>query len=202
MSENNLVVGIDVGSQKIMIVRNDGEIILTDTGSVSRPNLISFFGRTRLIGEEAIPQQTGDNTIPLINAFIGKSWDEVKLMEVSKHLKCPLVCHSSGLAAFEVTYCNESRTFDSTTIFAMVISKLAERVKEVVGDGIKLSFALPPDSTPSLLRALKESCTIGGIDFNRISTFDSSDCLVKAYGRKLQAIRESEKNGIQVKSLP
>lgn len=35
-------VGIDLGSQKTMITAEDAEIILTDTGSVSRPTLISF----------------------------------------------------------------------------------------------------------------------------------------------------------------
>ena len=35
-------VGVDVGSQKTIMIAEDAEIILTDTGSVSRPTLISF----------------------------------------------------------------------------------------------------------------------------------------------------------------
>ena len=49
-------VGIDLGSQKCMLVADDADIVLTDTGSISRPTLVSFFGKSRLVGEEAAPQ--------------------------------------------------------------------------------------------------------------------------------------------------
>ena len=49
-------VGIDLGSQKCMLVAEDADIVLTDTGSISRPTLVSFFGKSRLVGEEAAPQ--------------------------------------------------------------------------------------------------------------------------------------------------
>ena len=49
-------IGIDLGSQKCMLVADDADIVLTDTGSISRPTLVSFFGKSRLVGEEAAPQ--------------------------------------------------------------------------------------------------------------------------------------------------
>lgn len=49
-------IGIDLGSQKCMLVADDADIVLTDTGSIARPTLVSFFGKSRLVGEEAAPQ--------------------------------------------------------------------------------------------------------------------------------------------------
>jgi hypothetical protein len=49
-------IGVDLGSQKCMLVADDADIVLTDTGSISRPTLVSFFGKSRLVGEEAAPQ--------------------------------------------------------------------------------------------------------------------------------------------------
>lgn len=51
-------IGIDLGSQKCMLVADDADIVLTDTGSIARPTLVSFFGKSRLVGEEAAPQVT------------------------------------------------------------------------------------------------------------------------------------------------
>lgn len=51
-----LTIGVDLGSQKCMLVADDADIVLTDTGSISRPTLVSFFGKSRLVGEEAAPQ--------------------------------------------------------------------------------------------------------------------------------------------------
>ena len=56
LSEMVQTVGIDLGSQKCMLVAEDADIVLTDTGSISRPTLVSFFGKSRLVGEEAAPQ--------------------------------------------------------------------------------------------------------------------------------------------------
>ena len=64
---NMKVVGIDIGSTKTMVVADDAEIILTSTGSISTPTLMCFFGRTRLLGEEALPQILNENTIPYLN---------------------------------------------------------------------------------------------------------------------------------------
>jgi molecular chaperone DnaK (HSP70) len=49
-------VGIDLGSSKTVIIADDGDIVLTSTGSISRPTLVTFVGRTRLVGEEAAAQ--------------------------------------------------------------------------------------------------------------------------------------------------
>ena len=101
------VVGIDIGSQKTMIVGDDGEIVRTDTGSIAWYTLIAFLGRCRLIGEEALPQITGDNTIAMINSFIGKSFDDIKTMEIAHHLRCKLSQSESKIASFSFLYNDE-----------------------------------------------------------------------------------------------
>lgn len=195
------VVGIDIGSQKLMLVCDDGEIIRTDTGSVSWPNLIAFHGRNRLVGEEALPQATGDNTISMINAFVGKSMNEITSMPVSRHFRCKISEDESGLGAFEVSYFDEVQKFDSTSLLAMIVSKVDERIKETCSNDIKFSFAIPPNSPESTKRSIMEACEISGVAASRVAIVDAADCLVKTYGRKVAGLRESEKLGVEVRKI-
>lgn len=98
-------IGIDVGSQKTMMIAEDAEIILTDTGSVSFPTLFSFSetkysslkilknssnynlifvlvvycNRLRLFGEEAAAQ-VSESTVPMINILATMTGIEVFLL--------------------------------------------------------------------------------------------------------------------------
>ena len=42
-------------------------------------------------------------------------------------------------------------------------------------------------------------CLIAGIDLKKVSTMDSSDCLVATYARKLQGLRAPEKASLEVR---
>lgn len=81
-------IGIDIGSQKTILVADDGEIVRTSTGSVSFPTLISFQENSpRYIGDEAI---SGDTIISMINLLVGKSSNEIKSCEAFNHAKIVL----------------------------------------------------------------------------------------------------------------
>jgi hypothetical protein len=42
MSSPEIFCGVDLGSQKTVVVASDGERILTSTGGTSRPTAVSF----------------------------------------------------------------------------------------------------------------------------------------------------------------
>jgi len=105
-------IGIDVGSQKTMMIAEDAEIILTDTGSVSFPTLFScsetkysplrilkntsnynlifvlvvYCNRLRLFGEEAAAQ-VSESTVPMINILATMTGIEVlRLTQLHKDI--------------------------------------------------------------------------------------------------------------------
>ena len=169
------VIGVDIGAQKCMMVADDADIVLTDTGSISRPTLVSFLDRSRLVGELAAPQISSDSTINLLNLLMGKK-DLVK-DDMNAHRRYTLTSSSSGLIV-EVTYCDKKESFSATAILAMFISKLYQRAVAVYGEDINLSFALNPSYDLSVPRAIKEACMIANIDDNKLSFVDSSDCII------------------------
>ena len=190
------VIGVDIGAQKTMLVADDADIVLTDTGSISRPTLVSFQGRSRLVGEEAAPQISSDSTISLLNLLAGKN--EVIKDDLHSHRRFNLTSSSSGLIV-EVSYCDNKESFSVTSILAMFISNLYKRAIAVYGEDIALSFALCPNYELSIPRAIKEACEIVNINESKVSFVDATDCIVSTYHRKLQALRGAEKQTLENK---
>lgn len=195
---NMKVIGVDIGSQKTMMVADDGDIVLTDTGSISRPTLVAFYGKSRLVGEEAAPQISGDSTLSLLNLLMGQSADPDA--DITAHRRVALSSSSSGLLV-EVSYMDKKETFSVTAVLAIFISKLFKRARAVYGEDIQLSFVLPPNSSASVPRAIKEACQIADIAESVISFADMADCIVATYGRKLQALRGTEKTFLEVRNF-
>lgn len=190
------VIGVDIGSQKTMMVADDGDIVLTDTGSISRPTLVAFYGKSRLVGEEAAPQISGDSTLSLFNLLMGQSEDPDS--EIAAHRRVTLSSSSSGVLV-DVNYLDKKETFSVTAVLALFISKLHKRARAVYGEDIQLSFVLPPNRASSVPRAIKEACQIAEIAESTISFVDMADSIVATYGRKLQALRGAEKSQLENK---
>ncbi len=167
-------------------------------GSISRPTLVAFHGRRRLVGEEAAPQIAGDSTVSMLNLLAGKLEQSDK--DLISHSRINLVSSSSGLSA-EVSYCDKKETFLITAVLGIFISKLYQRACAVYGEDIHLTFVLSPQFEMSVPRAIKEACEIASISISSISFADASDCIVATYGRKLLALRGFEKSNLAV-SMP
>ena len=166
---------------------DDADIVLTDTGSISRPTLVAFHDNSRLIGEEASHQITGESTISLFNLLIGQS--STQSIDVLNHFRIPISASSSGLSA-EVTYGGKKVSFSITALLAMYILKLHQRAVTVYGNDIKLAFAIATPSNQSLIRADRQACQIAAIDLNRIVFVNTADCIISTYQRKLLAQRD------------
>lgn len=191
-------VGIDLGSQKTVAVGDDAELILTDTGSINRPTIISFVGKSRLIGEQAAAQMSGDNTITMLNLLAGKLSDE-QAADITAHRRLkPVASPDTNLLDFNVNYSDVDELFSSTSLLGMFLAQLFTRIEAVRGVGVKIAFSLPYQHTSSQARALAEACQIAGIDLGRVQFTDCSDCLVATYARKLQVLRPPERASLEV----
>jgi molecular chaperone DnaK (HSP70) len=135
-------VGIDIGTQKTIIVADDGEIVRTSTGSVSFPTLIAFQDKTpRNIGDEAA---SGDTIISMVNLIAGKSVEEIQACEAlslskisftaSDYATSPNVLVKSG---------SDEENLNVSSLLGCYICKIWERICQVYGDSANLAIACP-----------------------------------------------------------
>ena len=72
------IVGFDCGSQKTLLIDQEGEILLTSTGGVTRPTLIAFSQGLRLFDEEASAISSGETMLSLMPCLAGVSLEEAR----------------------------------------------------------------------------------------------------------------------------
>lgn len=195
-------VGIDIGASSTVIVADDGELVRTDTGGISRASLVAFHGRTRLVGEEAVPQSASADSVSSLNLFFEQNTDEeLKKSTLARHRNTRLGSDGAGRLQVDVMYNDELQTKPFTALLAMFLAKQAERIKVVYGDDVNLAFVLPPTATATSARTIRESCNIAGIDLARVCTVNKTDALLAAYSRKLNGLLDSEKEHLEGKKV-
>lgn len=131
----------------------------------------------------------------------GKSMEEVQNSAL-KICKQSITTDTNGRLMLEVNYRGEVQQIYVTSLLAMYLTYLWDRVRVVEGENVKLSFALPHDYPLTVMRAFKEACVIAGINEQAIEFVDSSYCLVTAYTRKLSAIPTGELAQLSVSTQP
>lgn len=198
-SPNVRVVGIDIGSRKTMTVLDDGEIILTESGSTSTPSLISFSssnGKTiRVIGEEAEPFISNENTLQTPNLLLGvASLNELEASPLHPYRKTKLHIVDGKLTCLmEYNGAKENYTIEQCN--AIFLVKLYGRIRQssAIGsnsDSTLITFSLPPNFSVAQKQSILDSCYIANIPLANVNVVDSTDCIVSAYGRKLSALRQ------------
>lgn len=192
-------IGIDFGSQKTTIVSDDGSLVLTDTGSISRPTLVSFYDKTRLVGEEAQPHAMSENTLPYLNAMIGKNIQEIRDMSFYSYSKLNLTENDQGIICTDFDYCGNKETFPLQAVLAIFLAKQIERIQNVYpNETFRLTFALSHRSYPRIERALLDACSIAGFDTSLVACKDVADCLATTYSKKLSGLKIPEKSFLSV----
>ena len=140
-------IGIDIGSQKTILVADDGEIVRTSTGSVSFPTLISYHGHSpRYIGDEAT---IGDTIISLLSFLIGKTADEIKSSQIFSQNKLEILTKDNVTYAL-VKYGDTVEEISITALLGLYIFKLHDRISQVYGNEINLAFAIPTNVSKSV----------------------------------------------------
>lgn len=195
-------VGIDIGSQKTIMVADDGEIVRTSTGSVSFPTLIAFQDKCpRSIGDEAT---SGETIIPMINILAGKLSEELlsnQALSLAKLNVNDTSKSAEGIPFIDISYGSNSDSLSTTSLLALYLRKLWERISQACGEGKGLAIAVPPNASKDTVRAYFDACIIAGIDTANVSVVDSADAIVAAYARKLSAIKGPDRAVLDVSIL-
>jgi hypothetical protein len=137
----------------------------------------------------------------MMNLLLGKNIEEVKSSAFTSHRKAKISNDDKGRLLAEINYKDEKSNVFITSLLGMFLAKTVARITDVYGPTVKLSFALPSDYNSSVPRAVREACTIAGIDLKIVSTIDASDCLVATYARKIQGLRAPEKASLEGKTV-
>ena len=161
-------VGIDVGSQKTVLVAENGEIVRTDTGSVSVPTLVSFVEQSRYVGDEAASFPFGPGRIPLLNLAVGEEPEKLLATEIPHKAfleHCPAKFSlDSGEAIFsDIPYCGESISISAAALLAVLVGNHSERVRQVYGSDATLVFTVPHTAGP----VTAKNYMIGRLCFNK-----------------------------------
>ncbi len=195
-------VGIDIGTGSTVVVADDGDLVLTSTGSISRASSAAFYGRTRMVGEESVPHAASPDTVNSLNLFISqKTVEELNASTLAVHRNNRISSDDLLRLDVEVNYNDELQKKAITAVLGMYLAKEVARIDEVYAcdSKVKLAFALPPNATATMARTIREACIVGGVDVARVCTISKTDALVAAYARKLKGLLETERKHLENK---
>ena len=189
---SNIVFGLDIGSSKFISLSNEGEALVSETGSITRPSLISFYDRSRQIGDEAAAYIGGENTINRILSLIGmNSLQEIQQTDYYRHMRVKLHDENGAVYAL-VTYNGQEESISLPALLAILLGKVAKRIFDVAGSDTRIALVLPVNSTPLVIKSIQDACFIAGLESSRVDLHHPEDCLVAAYNRKLSALKPAE----------
>lgn len=147
--------------------------------------------RSRLLGEDALPQMLSENTVTFLNTLLGASYrDVMDGLSDEKHERfgflpftrmslvplggsCPN--HSDSLVGLRVAYSGpggeQEQVFSVPALLGMFLGSLVQQVRASYGEHnghrdtnrFVLSIPLPHGHSPEAARALREACTVAGI---------------------------------------
>ena len=203
-----LTVGVDFGSQKTVVVADDGEIVRTDTGSIAVPTLVSFVEQSRYVGDEAASFPTANGRIALLNLACSDSPAQL-LTPAAPHEAffehCPAVFEvdaTTGAAVYSsIPYCQSTISASAVSLLAVLIGKQVQRVEEVYGPDKKIAFVLPHGAGTVMARNIVTACAIAGLPKERVELVGAVEALSAAYCRKIGALRPADKLALQGKNI-
>ena len=192
-------VGVDIGSQKSILVADDGEIVRTDTGSISVPTIVSFVHESRYVGDEAASYHSADGTISLVNLVVGRKRDTLSANSLFEHCSAKLKFNDKDDPIYEVPYCEQPTVFSAESVLAILIGEHAKRISEVHGPETRLVFVVPHGSTQLTQQSLLDAAQIAGVPTGVIDIVDEAEALVATYGRKISALRPADRQALHVR---
>lgn len=225
---SSVVLGVRVGTQKTVCIDNTGELLLTESGGVTWPTLLSFDNKLRLFGENALPYFSGDQTFASWNHFLlTDDPATAAAARVFRHRKYDFSKDDATNSLQVSTAGGEPRY--AVSIAGMFLSRLKDRAAKVYGADAAMHFAVavPPavavaDSAASAAvtaineaaaQRMREACFVAGFSCTGGSNngdgealehatspgaatahmYNSVDCIVAAYTRRVNALRPAER---------
>jgi molecular chaperone DnaK (HSP70) len=189
MSTDVATVGIDLGATKTVIIANDGDLVLTSTGSVSRPSIVCFDGKSRCIDEEASAVGSASSIVKSFSSFL----------EQTNSTSQKTGNDSNGCLTFPIRYNDEETNMSVSALLGMFLAGQMKRIDSVYPHKPKIAFILAPNATATSSCTIKQACCVAGIDLDRVCTVNKVEALKIAYTRKVQALQPSERTALEGK---
>lgn len=172
------------------------------------------------MGEEALPEIMNDNIVTFFNLLAGKKYEGIKSNSFISHTKLRLSEITSGAIGVAVRHGGNEQVISVTAVLGVFLTQVLSEIQNSVGISTKvdenyntthnlktiqiplLAFPISPSNDGSVRRALREACLIAGVttrlDDESVFIAKSSDCLARAYARKLTALKGPEGATLQV----
>ncbi|EQC41602.1 hypothetical protein SDRG_01561 [Saprolegnia diclina VS20] len=192
-------IGIDLGSQRCVVARPSGEIVLNELGGMTTATLVAFKDKERLLGEAAVLSSSTNpaNTVDHINMFLGKSHQEVLAQMAA--FPCPRAAYvqtASGEAAAQVQYNNGEKLFTPVQLLAMVFGKIGSNVQTTPLENILVGIAVPSGWGDAEKRAVLQAAKIAG--FGAAGVVGRDAALARCFHRKHPIKDETETKTIMI----
>lgn len=163
--------------------------------------MVSFAGKKRLFGEEALAQASSESTIALVNLLVGRSYEELQSLSTLSGRKLNFSKDDAGRVFVEITFRDETEKFPLSGILGMFLSHVSGPINDVAHPEATYCFALPPNYSKALEKSYREACAVAGIAESRVFIADGADCLVAAYARKVAGLGGPDKANLQNKKV-
>lgn len=192
------VIGIDFGTEScyLSVAKLGGiETIVNDYSLRATPSCVAFSNRNRIQGVAAKNQTVTNvkNTISGFKRFLGRSFDDPYVQEMSKTLPFQAVKQNDGSIGIRVNYLNKEHVFTPEQLTAMLFSKLKDisenEIQNKVHDCV---LAVPSYFTNNERKALLNAASIAGLNVLRLMNETTATAL--AYGIYKQDLPEDEQN--------
>ncbi|PRP79757.1 hypothetical protein PROFUN_12619 [Planoprotostelium fungivorum] len=190
------VIGIDFGTQNITIAaaqKGGIDVLLNEVSSRQTPCMASFGEKERALGEPALTQfaRNTKNTVINVKRLLGRNFDEEEMQEEIKSLPFKTNKNAAGEVGINVTYANQKREFDPTTVAAMILGKVKQIAEKATEKPCKdVVISVPGWWTVAQRQALLDASRIAGVNALKLISDHAASAL--QYGIYKTNLSETE----------
>jgi len=190
MTENNIAIGIDLGTTYSCVgiwENNQVTIIANDQGNRTTPSYVSFTENERVIGDAAksLASNNSTNTVFDAKRLIGQKFDDPKIQNLFKHFSYKVI-NKSNKPNIEVNFKGETKVFSPEEISSMVLIKMKETAEAYIGKTVTDAvITVPAYFNDSQRQATKDAGIIAGLNVLRIINEPTAAAIAYGLDKKM-----------------
>jgi L1 cell adhesion molecule like protein len=185
-----VAIGIDLGTTYSCVAwwkDNRCDIIANDQGNRTTPSYVAFTENERLIGDGAKNQaaMNPENTIYDAKRLIGRKFDEPTIQGDIQSFPFK-VNEKDGKPIINVTYKEESKSFQPEEISSMILTKMKEVAESYIGEKVDSAVVtVPAYFNDSQRQATKDAGQIAGLNVLRIINEPTAAAIAYGLDKKM-----------------
>jgi L1 cell adhesion molecule like protein len=183
-------IGIDLGTTYSCVgVYENGrvKIIPDDQNNRKIPSYVAFIENEKLVGELAKDQVVMNpcNTLFDTKRLIGKKFGDESVQKDIKYWSSKTIGNAVDKPLFEVEFKGEKKQFSAEQVNSMILTKMKDVAEQYLGKTVrKAVVSVPTCFNNSQRQAIKDACTIAGLECIRLINDSSSAAIAYGLHRK------------------